>query len=134
MSYRRDPFEFFRQYLPESQRRNITIEEERRIKTKAEYPFFTYSPLIVGILTGIYVIVLFLCFPSLDTVSQIKTMKTYTLIALSVNGIFLIFGIFAICVSNKKIFPIAGSILCFLTEFPLMGIIFTYLHYLSQHS
>lgn len=126
-----DPFEFFRQRLPESQNRQISLEEERRDKrARTEYPIFTFAPLIIGILGAVYTFFIWLGIYSglQGTIYSIgKLLERYSGLALSVNGLSLFIGLFTTFITNKKKFTIAAVAVCFLVSIPLAGMYLTYL-------
>ncbi len=132
MQENRDPFDFFREHLPESQKRRISLEEERRDKrSRTEYPIFTFAPLIVGILDVIYSLLLFLgIYSGMQgaIVSVGRVLEQYSGIVLVVNALALSLGLFALFVSNKKKFPLVAILVCFLVSLPLAAM---YLIYIS---
>jgi hypothetical protein len=125
-----DPFEFFRQYMKEKQNTDISHGDDKRRKGWIiDYPFITFAPLIVGILAGLYALIVFLGVYSGiegDTLHNLsKTLQDYSGLVLSINAIALPCGIVAAVLSNKKNYPIAGSIMCFIVGIPLLIIHFT---------
>jgi len=126
-----DPFEFFRQHLSQSQKTNISIEEERRNRScKTEYPFFTFAPLTLGILTSIFTLFLFLgIYSGMQGAifSLGKLLEEYSGVVLIVNALALLTGLFGLLVSNKKKYPIAALVLGVVVSMPLTAEYYLYI-------
>ncbi len=128
---REDPFEFFRQHFPESQKRKISLEEERRDRrTKTEYPIITFTPLIIGLLNIIYTFLIWLgVYSGLQGSIFLfgKLLERYSGVVLAVNALALLLGLFGLFISNKKKFSIVAIAVCFMVSFPLAGVYLGYI-------
>src|ERR1035437_835335 len=132
MMGREDPFGFFRQRLPENQKTNISLEEEKRDKrSKTEYPFFTFFPLILGILAAIFTLFLFVgIYSGIQGAifSLARVTEEYSGAVLSANALTMVLALFSLFISNKKKYPIAALVLCFVLSAPLGAMYLVYIH------
>ncbi len=112
--------DFFRQNTLEKQ--GIDLNDVKAEKEPAvTYPFFIFFPFVVGILNTFFTV--FLCW---EFNFNNHAFESYSGIGLWTNIPVVVCGIFGTIFSNKKKFPLIGTILGMLLFVPLAAI---YVHF-----
>ena len=95
------------------------------MKPRAEYPFITFVPFVIGILNALYSLFIWLGFFFWHNnwlLSATRSAERYSAVAVYLNIFAISCGVGAVALSNRKMYPIIGTLLCLVIEIPLLAI------------